>query len=89
MMGTTIEPKKTGVTGGGNKLPPRREYTLEMKQRIVEETFVPEASVSIVARRHNVNSNLVFTWRKRHRAFGTHGQALLWRAALDAVFNGE
>lgn len=49
-----------------------RQYSLDLKRRIVEETFVPGASVSIVARQHNVNSNLVFAWRKRYRQ-GTLG----------------
>jgi len=30
----------------------------------VEETLLPEASVSRVARRHDVNANQVFRWRK-------------------------
>ena len=40
-----------------------------MKERrdIVEETLVPEASVSRVARRHDVNANQVFYWRKLYR----------------------
>lgn len=37
------------------------------KCRIVEETFVPGASVSVVARRHDVNANLVFGWRQKYR----------------------
>lgn len=70
MVERTIEPRGgSGHQAGGigTKLPPRRQYTLDLKRRIVEETFVPGASVSIVARRHNVNSNLVFTWRKQYR----------------------
>jgi transposase len=35
--------------------------------RIVEETFVAGASVSRVARRHDVNANQVFYWRKLYR----------------------
>jgi transposase len=69
-MGKTIEPRRDmeqAVAGSGTKLPPRREYSLEFKRGIVEETFVPGASVSIVARRHDVNANLVFAWRKRYR----------------------
>ena len=34
------------------------------KQRIVAETLVPGASVSVVARRHDVNANQVFKWRR-------------------------
>jgi len=44
-----------------------RQYAIELKRRIVEETFAPGASVSIVARRHDVNANLVFDWRKKYR----------------------
>jgi transposase len=65
----------TGTTNGlahgtGNRGPVKethREYSIDLKRRIVEETFVPGASVSIVARRHNLNSNLAFNWRKRYR----------------------
>jgi transposase len=41
-----------------------RHWPDEIKRRIVEETLQPGASVSVVARRHDVNSNLVFCWRK-------------------------
>ena len=33
----------------------------------MEETLVPGASVSRVARRHDVNANQVFYWRKLYR----------------------
>jgi len=33
----------------------------------VEETLLPGASVSRVARRHDVNANQVFYWRKLYR----------------------
>jgi transposase len=33
----------------------------------VEETLLPGASVSRVARRHDVNANQVFRWRKFYR----------------------
>lgn len=52
---------------GGRPKETHRQYSIDLKHRIVEETFVPGASVSIVARRHNINSNLVFAWRKRYR----------------------
>ena len=34
------------------------------RRAIVEETLVPGASVSRVARKHDVNANQVFRWRK-------------------------
>jgi len=46
------------------KRAPRRLRSLAEKCRIVEETWVPGASVAVVARRHEVNANLVFAWRK-------------------------
>jgi len=42
----------------------RRRWSDEAKQLIVAETLVPGASVSAVARHHDVNANLVFTWRR-------------------------
>ena len=45
-----------------------RQYAIDLKRRIVEETFAPGSSVSIVARQHNVNANMVFNWRKKYRA---------------------
>ena len=43
----------------------RRSWSAEEKRRIVSETFEPGASVSIVARRHDLNANMLFTWRRR------------------------
>lgn len=43
----------------------RRKYSDEQKRRMVAESFEPGASVSLVARRHDVNANLLFTWRRR------------------------
>jgi transposase len=42
----------------------RRQWTGALKRRIVAETLEPGASVSIVARRHDVNANQVFKWRR-------------------------
>jgi len=45
----------------------RQRRTDEEKRRIVEETLVPGASVSVVARRHDVNANQLFTWRRQYQ----------------------
>jgi hypothetical protein len=42
----------------------RRSWPLEEKRRIVDEAFRPGMSVAEVARRHGLNSNQVFNWRK-------------------------
>ena len=51
----------------GRRTGPRRQHSLEEKVRIVKETHVKGASVSAVARRHNVNTNQIFAWRQLYR----------------------
>src|SRR6478672_10771656 len=50
---------------------------MEEKVRIVEETYLPD-SVSIVARRHGISANQLFTWRR-----------LMARGAFTAAGAGE
>ncbi len=45
----------------------RRRRSVEEKLAIVRETFEPGATVSGVARRHQVNANQVFAWRKLYQ----------------------
>ena len=45
----------------------RRRWSHEEKRQIVAQTLVPGMSVSQVARRYDVNANLVFTWRRDPR----------------------
>jgi len=49
-----------------------RSWPEALKREIVAASLVPGASVSLVARQYDVNTNLVFTWRKR---FGETAQA--------------
>jgi transposase-like protein len=45
----------------------KRRRGVEERRKIVEATLQPGASVSRVARRHDVNANQVFHWRKLYR----------------------
>ena len=45
----------------------RRVWSDAEKRQIVAEAVVPGASVAEIARRHGVNANLVFTWRRAAR----------------------
>jgi transposase len=45
----------------------RRKWSRAEKARIVAESRESGVSVSEVARRHDVNANLVFTWRRQAR----------------------
>ncbi len=56
----------------------RRRRSVEEKLAIVRETFEPGATVSGVARRHQMNANQVFAWRKLYQ-----------NASLSAVSAGE
>ena len=45
----------------------RRRWSQDDKTRIVEETLVPGAKVTEVARRNGVAASVVFTWRRQAR----------------------
>ena len=62
----------------GRRVAPRRFRTVEERRQIVEEAMAPGASVAGVARRHEVNANQVFVWRRQYQqgllqAPGTEG----------------
>jgi transposase len=42
----------------------RRNWPEAFKRQLVAETLEPGASVSIVARRHDLNTNQLFKWRR-------------------------
>src|SRR5207253_11186670 len=52
---------------GTNKRRRHRAWPESLKQEIVAATLLPGASVSVVARRYDVNANQVFSWRRRFR----------------------
>ncbi|WP_429032874.1 IS66-like element accessory protein TnpA [Bradyrhizobium sp. I1.14.4] len=49
------------ITGTGR----RRRWSTDAKAAIVAESFAPGASVSAVARRHDISPSLLFLWRRR------------------------
>jgi transposase len=56
----------------------RRRWSAAERMRMVEETYQPGATVSLVARQHGVGPNQLFTWRR-----------LAAQGALTAVAAGE
>jgi transposase len=50
----------------GRRIVPRRHRTVEEKIRIVEESMQAGASNAEVARRHGLNANLLFNWRRQY-----------------------
>ena len=55
-----------GMDTLGRRIVPRRHRTVEEKLRIVQEALQAGASNAEVARRHGLNANLLFNWRRQH-----------------------
>jgi transposase len=45
----------------------RRRWSEEEKRAVVAETYVEGETVNGVARRHKINPNMLFSWRKQYR----------------------
>ena len=58
-----IRGAETSVTGPRT----RKRRSIQEKLQIVRETLQSEASVAVIARRHGVNANQVFTWRRQYQ----------------------
>jgi transposase len=54
----------TGASG-------RRRWTDDEKAQVVEETLRPDAVVSVIARRHGLTPQQLFTWRRTMRRKST------------------
>ena len=83
----TLKPEATEVrrleviSGTGR----RRRFSEDEKARVIEETLVPGAVASAVARRHGLTPQQVFTWRRQARqpaSAGSDGEAPRFVPAL-------
>ena len=54
----------------------RRQFSADFKRRVVAETHPAGTSVSVVARRHDINANLLFRWRDDPR-YAFQGESFL------------
>ena len=61
------EAEQPGAGGDGRVRRRRRRWSEARKRRIVAESYQAGVSVSVVARRYDVNANQVFTWRRQYR----------------------
>lgn len=55
----------------------RPNFPTVFKRKVVEASYQPGTSVSMIAREHDVNANMVFRWRQQYQdgAFGPVGQS--------------
>ena len=51
--------------GGATPRRRRRSWTTDEKRRIVDESLEDGAPIAEVARRHDLNANQLFTWRRQ------------------------
>ena len=61
------EAEQSGARGEVMVRRRRRRWSEARKRRIVAESYQAGVSVSVVARRHDVNANQVFGWRRQYR----------------------
>src|SRR5690349_19713060 len=66
--GGSMGVQESGTAADTKQKVVRRFRSKEERRQIVEETLKAGASVSLVARAHDVNTNQVFKWRKQYRA---------------------
>jgi transposase len=59
----------------------RRRWSTAEKLAIIQETYEPDATVTIVARRYGIQPNQLFTWRK----LASHGALTATAAQEDVV----
>lgn len=51
----------------------RRRWSLEEKRSIIQETYLPGMSLSLVARKYDINPSQLFTWRRHMEEGGLQG----------------
>jgi transposase len=66
----------------------RPNFPREFKRQLAEQTFEPGASVSLVARRNDINANLLFRWRRQYLQ-GAFGVPLPAHARQQSVVEVE
>ena len=64
-MGTTAKPSVSEEDVDGVRR--RRRWSAQEKLHIVLETLDGRVSVPVIARRHNLNANQLFSWRGQYR----------------------
>jgi transposase len=83
-----MDTNTTGVEGKAvvpaGKRKAYRSHSLEEKRRVVHECLTSGDSVSIVARRHDMNANQLFHWRNQYTR-GQLGPVMVPSAPLLAV----
>jgi transposase len=69
----------------------RPNYSMDLKRRLAFAACAPNVSVSKLALEHEVNANMVFKWRRQHRAglLGVEAGTTFLPVAVEMVPAGE
>ncbi|MCO7579143.1 MULTISPECIES: IS66-like element accessory protein TnpA [Pseudomonas] len=54
-------------TAPARRLGRRPNFSTLFKRRVVEASYQPDTSVSMIAREHDVNASMVFRWRQQYQ----------------------
>ena len=65
-MDTKVSESALTIEAVSNK-PQRRRFSPEFKRQIVEEVLSGRDSVSVIARRHDINTNQLFKWKRQYQ----------------------
>ena len=65
-MDTSTE-QSAGTGSDGRQVRRRKQWSVQEKLQIVRETLQSGSSVPVIARRHGVNANQIFTWRREYQ----------------------
>ncbi len=74
-----------GLEPSGKSVRSRKRRSVQEKLQIVRETLRSEASVAVIARRHGVNANQVFTWRRQFQRGQLKGRTIRRRGEAVIV----
>ena len=76
----SARPQRIEVITRGER---RRRWSLEEKQAIVAESLAPNASLTAVARRHEIGTGLLYAWR--HQLLGRRSGEAACFARVDVI----
>jgi transposase len=71
MRGKEVPTMSDVDTNGEKRRRRNKRWPAALKREIVAATYLPGASVSVVARRYDVNANQVFRWRRLAETSGS------------------
>jgi transposase-like protein len=67
----------------------RSQFSPEFKHRVIQESLESNASVSVVARRYDLNANLLFKWLYLHKQQANTTSTVLLPVLITALHDSR